>query len=132
MRYLKYTLLIAVFLISSCEEFIDRPPLDAIDNDSYWKTSGDLERYVLKYYTRLPSHGNGIYFSDVDSDDIMQDVVQPTLNGERPITTGNWINEWSDIRSLNIFFDNYTKVEDDIASYQHYLGEAHFFKAWFY
>src|SRR5690606_32648093 len=133
MKILNITIiLLLVAIFSGCEDFIDRPPLDAIDNDSYWKTSGDLERYVLQYYAGLPDHGSGKFLEDINSDDLMQDEVQELLNGERPITNGNWISQWARIRSLNIFFENYQNVEDELASYSHFVGEAHFFKAWEY
>lgn len=130
----KYTLLFLFLLgILSCEDFLDRPPLDAIGNDSYWRTSGDLERYVLQYYSNLPGHsGVAMAREDANSDNLTLTSVDPVLNGERGITTGNWINEWDDIRSINIFFDNYQRVEDGFETYRHFLGEAHFFKAWFY
>lgn len=133
MKLSKYLLIILLgFAFIGCEEFIDRPPLDAIDNENYWKTAGDLERYVLQYYPGLPAHGSGKFMEDLDSDNVMQDEVRPLMNGERPITNGNWISQWSRIRSLNIFFENYQSVEDDLPAYSHYLGEAYFFKAWEY
>src|SRR5690606_8379898 len=54
------------------------------------------------------------------------------INGVRGIVAGNWISQWSNIRSINIFFDNYAKVADGFETYRHILGEAHFFKTWFY
>src|SRR5690606_12993459 len=46
--------------------------------------------------------------------------------------TGTWTSQWNDIRGINIFFDNYHKCEDPFVEFKHNLGEAHFFKAWFY
>ncbi|MEN7549465.1 RagB/SusD family nutrient uptake outer membrane protein [Rapidithrix thailandica] len=135
MKFLKYILCIPVLgLLVSCEDFLDRPPLDAIGTDSYWKTAGDLENYVMQFYPKLPSHGTGagMPIEDANSDNMILAVANATLNGERPITTGNWIGDWDEIRSLNIFFDNYQKVEDGFDTYKHFVGEAHFFKAWFY
>ena len=43
---------------------------------------------------------------------------------------GTWT--WTNIRSVNIFFENYGKVLDKPENLSHFIGEAHFFKAWFY
>ncbi|MEX2565053.1 MAG: RagB/SusD family nutrient uptake outer membrane protein, partial [Cyclobacteriaceae bacterium] len=129
-KYLLFSLLICSLL--ACEEFLENPPLDAIGNDSYWNTAEDLEKYVIKYYPQFPGHGNSMATEDANSDNLTLGSPNSVLNGERPITTGNWISEWSNIRSINIFFDNYHQVSDDFSSYKHFLGEAYFFKAWFY
>ncbi len=136
MKIFKYILLISIIvLIGSCQEdFLDRPPLDKIGTESYWKTAGDLENYVLQFYPKLPSHGSGAGMprEDANSDNMILTVANSVMNGERAPTTGNWIGDWDEIRSINIFFDNYQNVETDLNTYQHYLGEAHFFRAWFY
>ena len=129
-----YTSIFVLFL-SSCNSFLDRPPLDAIDNDTYWKKSSDLENYVIKYYTNLPRHatyGSGFNYPISDSDDGIAANPDVIMNGERGVATGRWTSDWTNVRSINIFFDNYEKCEDDFALYSHYVGEAHFFRAWFY
>lgn len=135
MRILNYILIVVTlsFLIS-CESFLDRPPLDQVGTDSYWKTAKDLENYVLQFYPRLPSHGSnaGMPLEDASSDNLIRVTADPTMNGGRTITTGNWISDWNLIRGINIFFDNYHKCEESLEIYQHFLGEAYFFKAWFY
>jgi hypothetical protein len=63
---------------------------------------------------------------------MIQGNPSPVLNGERTKRTGNWTGEWRNIRNVNIFFKNYGRCEDSFDSYKHYVGEAHFFRAWFY
>lgn len=118
----------------SCEKFLERPPLDAIGNDDYWKTAGDLEKYVLQFYSQLPGHADAMVMAleDANSDNLVLAVPNLTLNGERVINTGSWTSEWANIRNINIFFDQYHNVEAPFDAYRHFLGEAHFFKAWFY
>lgn len=120
----------------SCSDFLERPPLDRISSDDYWKTSKDLENYIVQLYPTFPKHGGGLYdgygYPEDDSDNIIQATPSEVLNGALGITTGRWINDWSSIRTVNIFFDNYQRCKDDFSSYRHFLGEAHFFRAWFY
>ncbi|MCK9410671.1 MAG: RagB/SusD family nutrient uptake outer membrane protein [Prolixibacteraceae bacterium] len=128
-------LIIFLFILCSCEDFLDRPPLDAIGNESYWKTAKDLENYVIHFYPSFPSHSlwqYGYGYPIKNADNAMEVTPNIILNGERGVTVGRWTNEWSNIRSVNIFFDNYKRCEDNFDLYKHFLGEAYFFRAWFY
>lgn len=117
----------------SCEDFIDNPPEDQISVDEFFTSSNDVENYVKKYYASFPSHGSAtLPYSENNSDNLIVQTPNQVLNGTRAASNGQWIDSWSDIRSINILFDNIGKVEDDFASYQQFLGEAHFFRAWFY
>lgn len=124
---LKILLLPIIFTLVSCEEFIDLHPLDKIGTDNYWKTSQDLKNYVIRFYPSLNKDGRG------DTDDLIEEgLISPILNGERVESTGTWRNYWVNIRDINYFFDNYQKCEDEFSNYSQYVGEAHFFKAWYY
>ena len=117
MKTIKYFIIVVLLpLVVSCEEFVERPPLDQISTEEYWKTTNDLRNYVMQYYKELPTHGNfaGMIGEDSNSDNVIGGFgsLKPNevMNGERTINTGNWINEWSLIRSVNIFFDNYKNL----------------------
>jgi hypothetical protein len=131
--------LFSIGLTSSCEDYLDRKPLTQIGNDDYWKSSTDLENYTLQFYPNFPAFGTvGSYFGLIGwdgtrgSDTQITSVPSTTWNGARsPITSGgNW--NWSNIRAVNVFFANYGRCTDAFDSYKHFVGEAHFFKAWFY
>lgn len=133
MKLYIYTFLFLALALSACDKALDRGPLDQISSDDYWKTSGDLEKYVLQFYPMLPQHeGVGQANEDAESDNLILAVPNGVINGERTVTTTSWTNDWQRIRKVNIFFDNYRRVNAPLTSYQHFLGEAHFFKAWFY
>src|SRR5690606_26112365 len=97
----------------------------------------DLDKYVLQFYPTFDADGStGVLGHDAsDGSDIMiEGTVNRMLDGTRPVPTSstNQVWNWSNIRDVNIFFDNYKKTEDDFDAYKHYVGEAHFFKAYFY
>ncbi|MFA7473717.1 MAG: RagB/SusD family nutrient uptake outer membrane protein, partial [Spirosomataceae bacterium] len=136
MDRIKYVIYLTFLLITNtaCESFLDLPPRDAIGNNDYWNSAADLENYILQFYPRLPRHSTAgtMPYEDAPSDNLILAVPDVILNGGRTITTGSWSSDWSQIRSINFFFDNYGKVQDPFDTYRHFLGEAHFFKAWFY
>lgn len=139
MRNIIYTI-ISLLIFAACEDYLNRPPLDQISNDAYWKTASDLEKYAVRFYTIFPVYKtagqSGEFIADAKygSDDAIIASVNTTLNGARPVVNGaggtNW--SWSEIRSINIFFDNYGKCNDPFESWSQYLGEAHFFRAYLY
>lgn len=127
--YLSFILLGSI--LTSCENFIDLEPLDKISTNDYWLATNDLENYVVQFYPNL-ANSEMVQFDAGDSDDLVYRDLSVILNGQRTPSTGNWIAEWSNIRNINIFFDNYKKCKDSFDQYKHYVGEAHFFRAWFY
>jgi len=135
-----------VVLVSlvACSKNLDQPPQDQISNSQYWKTAQDLETYMYQFYRVFPHFKNlvnivpNFFIGNIGSDAVYgsdhQVMTAPAtqLNGTGTATTsgGNW--NWVNIRSVNIFFENYQKVNDVPGNINHFVGEAHFFKAWLY
>ena len=133
MKSLIYILtVLTLLLLNSCQKFIDLQPLDRISTNDYWKTSTDLKNYMLQFYPSVFSGTQMVVENAGSSDDMISETVNTVMNGERALTTGNWRGDWSPIRNINIFFDNYKRCESPFESYKHYLGEAYFFRAWYY
>lgn len=139
MKNYKYLILFSfLMLFVACDEnFLDRPDLDNITTDSFWKTPNDLDLYVRQFYTSFPSWGvnqwsGGIYWDDDDSDNLIYFNANTRLLGDNVITTGNGNWNYSNIRSVNIFLANYENVDAEFSEIQQYVGEALFFRAYFY
>lgn len=127
-------LFLAIFSSWSCSDFLDKPPLDQIGIDKYWKSTVDLKNYTARFYENFPKHEGSTqtYGREVVADNITKTKASAVLNGETTLSTGGWQGDFAPVRSINIFFDNYSKCEDSFESWKHYLGEAQFFKAWIY
>lgn len=139
MKTNKYILLLffLVFFGSCNDEFLVRPDLDSITTDNFWKTANDLDLYVRNYYTSFPSWGvnewsGGIYWRDDDSDNLTYFNADTRLLGDNVITSGNGNWDYSSIRAINIFLANYDQVDASMDEISHFVGEAYFFRAYFY
>lgn len=137
MKGIYFCFFIGALILGSCEDFLDKLPLDQITDQNYWKTTGDLELYVNQYYTQFPgftvgAQSGGIFVIDNNSDNMVPATFNTTLGGlsTLPSSGGGWT--WSNIRSVNIFLANYQKVTSPLEDYNTYVGEAMFFKAYFY
>jgi starch-binding outer membrane protein, SusD/RagB family len=129
-----------ITMFTSCKKFLDLPPADQIASNQYWNTASDLENYMLQFYPSLPNFNNtgthygpyGVEGDNGSDHEIWGTTVNLQLNGSRaPVQSGgNW--SWSNIRSVNIFFENYHKVNAPLVNIQQFIGEAYFFKAFYY
>lgn len=126
---------LAFVAFCSCDDFLDRKPLDEVSQSTFWKTPGQLDSYILGKYDWLPGSltdwGLGYYVDDQNSDNMVIGMNHPTwMNGENnttPTSGGNW--KWEAIREINMFFDNYTSCESPFSAYAQTYGEACFLKA---
>jgi hypothetical protein len=125
-------LIFALLILHSCESFIDLQPLDQITVDNYWKRSEDLKNYTLQFYQVFSPYTAMVRDLGRNNDDMAEPSPSAIMNGERTTRSGNWTQEWAPIRNINIFFANYKKCEDAFSAYKQYVGEAYFFRAWFY
>jgi len=125
-----------VLLLGCNEDYLNRYPLDEISSVDFWKTPSDLELYINQFYpSAFPVSGSDrlhlVFASDLPSDDVVPVEPDPRLRGSRVVpATGGW--NYTQIRYINYFLENYDKLEEPFESYQHFVGEAYFFRAYFY
>ncbi len=129
-------LLFVIVIQSACsEKFLDKSPLDAISGAAYWKTPTDLEMYVNQFYTVFPNETrNDDNLLDGNSDNLILVGFNPILAGTRvvPASVGSWTSSWVNIRSVNYFIDHYPSVPASFDLIKQFVGEAYFFRAYFY
>ncbi|SJN42879.1 RagB/SusD family nutrient uptake outer membrane protein [Sphingobacterium sp. JB170] len=122
----------AVFVFLSCEkDFLDRPAEDQVEAEFFFNTPEDLEVATNNFYTILST--TGVYNDDASSDNIVPLIAGDRVRGNRIVPTasgtGGW--NWSALRKINYFLENYQKVQDEAAKAK-YGGIARFFRAYFY
>lgn len=133
--YSAYLIIIIALITVGCQDFLDKKPLDAISSSDYWKTPTDLEMYVNQFYTVFPNETrNDFNLLDGNSDNLILSSHNATLAGTRvvPASGGTWASSWLNIRSVNYFFEHSKKVNVSPALVEQFIGEAHFFRAYFY
>tara|TARA_R110001592_G_scaffold163037_1_gene396735 strand:+ start:8659 stop:10587 length:1929 start_codon:yes stop_codon:yes gene_type:complete len=137
------TCLVAV----SCNDYLDREPLDFLSEESYFNKASDLELFVNKFYSSFDinaeSGNRSLYTTDSNSDDLVGTSVEANfLKGFKlvPVTAGRGIGDWTfeQIRETNYFVDIIERrvaagvLDATNADVKHYTGENYFFRAWFY
>lgn len=138
-KYILFGLL--TLSISSCNDFLDREPLDRITPVTYFQTADQLGTYVLSQYNFNAHFGSGydlgVYRDDNDTD------VQASSTGSTnrwvpgiqtvPDGDGGWT--FGEIYNCNYFFDEvlpkYEKneISGSISDIKHYIGEMYMIRA---
>lgn len=127
---------LALVFMMSCQDQLNRFPLDEISSEDYWNTVNDMKLYVNQFYPSAFSVSgsdryNHIFAADLPTDDMTYVEAEPRLRGSRVVpATGGW--NYNQIRSVNYFLENYSKSEIEFDQYKRYVGEAHYFRAHYY
>ena len=121
---------ITFFCSTGCSDFLDRIPKTSLSPETFWNTESDLRISLNILYQNM----NRSYTQDNQSIDCFGAVGNNVSSGSyTPSNTdGIWTTAYKEIRIVNDFMENYQKaqVADDVKN--RYLGEARFFKAYFY
>lgn len=125
--------LIGIGVVSCNNSFMDRFPIAEISPENSFKTAKDLELYTNSFYENLPKINDIVRADNISDNVLYSNVPMEQRSDERDIPSeagsNNW--NWGILRKINIFFDNYTRCEDKVATLK-YEGVARFFRAWFY
>lgn len=132
----------ALLSLSSCNDFLDREPLDKITPEAYFKTEGDLAAYTIKQY-------NFASFKDFNLS-ILKDDDNTDNQAASSGSTGLWVPgekrtavkdgpwDFTVIRKANYFFEQVLpkyesgKISGNEVMIKHYIGEMYFLRAYNY
>ena len=157
MKHLKYlySLLAFVLLLSCNKEVLDRPPLDKISDNNFWRNEDDVRLYANAFYPNYFTGFNtafGVDYAPVRgytfSDDLTGKNVQASFESSVPTSRGStsetaaWMGEYAGptwdfawVRKSNIMIDRLENVAkpnltDD--AYKHWTAVAKFFRGFEY
>ena len=129
--------------VTSCNDFLDRPPLDQVPPTSYYLTADQLGTFPINYYTSIFPNNSGWWAGVATFDDGTDN--QATRGGNTsmflqdqwkvPTSGGIGMNN---IRNVNKFINENEpkiaegKVSGDANLINQYMGEAYFIRAMLY
>lgn len=132
-----------MILLSSCNEFLDREPLDKIAPDMYFYKEADLAAYTINIYpnanfsTIAPyQYGLSTFKADNHTDNQVDTSGNPRwLPGEWRVgvTDSDW--NFDAIRSCNYFLENVLpkyeagEIKGNLSNIRQYIGEVYALRA---
>jgi hypothetical protein len=149
--------LLLLFVGTSCnDEFLERFPLDAITNDTFWNTENDLAVYnnslynlarndndvpiLMAHHDGFNSHRWSMWYMDELSDNATARHPRHTFfmqiragKHNIPVNSGFFgYQGWEFVRSINIGLANYERAKVSEKVRNQYIAEARLFRGWFY
>ncbi len=125
-----------VILLSACNDsFMDRLPKTSIGTENFFKSEEDLKMFLYNFYS-FPNVelfiNDGYYTSDNAANTGSTELknIMLSSNPSSSTITGGW--DWSTLRNLNLFLENYKRADVSPELLAHYEGLARFFRARFY
>lgn len=137
MKRIIYLALAGITLITACKKSLDLEPLSQISPNNSFNSENELKLYVTSFYDKmLPNADNedkaftSLYTEN--SDNIVLNGLDKKITGNRlvPVAGGGW--NWTDLRNINYFLQNYQRGGVNPAIAIKYAAVAKFFRAYFY
>lgn len=129
----------AALSLSSCDDFLDRKPLDKITPEIYFSTAEQLGTYAISRYSFISADGYslGPFRSDNDTD------VQVSSEGNQnrwvpglmKVSSGDGGWNFENVYKLNYFLDRVipkwknNQIAGSTADIEHYIGEIYMLRA---
>jgi len=139
MKNILFLFLFAVVL-ASCDSMLDVKPQTDLTDENFWLTEAHFKGASNKLYEQLPSRDQNDHRTGLDSraDDMVANSLTGANSGisagrwTRPGTNENWTYPYRNIAYANNIIENAPKSPINERIRNRYLGEALFFRAWWY
>lgn len=131
--------LAAGLALSSCYD-LDREPEGVLSSAKPFKTTGEMSSYIDQFYQSAPTAqglmaggGGGIAGNDVNSDNMAGSAVNTRIAGKTSVSSATALSTYTNIRNVNFLLTNLDNCDAvGSAAYNQAVGEAYFFRAWYY
>ncbi|MDR3339188.1 MAG: RagB/SusD family nutrient uptake outer membrane protein [Candidatus Symbiothrix sp.] len=126
-----YSFIIFSALLISCDDLLDVMPGSDMTDENFWKSENDLKGACNRMYQQFSSGGH-----DTRADDQVAKSPNNVSNGQRTIQdadTAGWKNPYDRIFLANNIIEKASAATTVVAAVRdRYIGEAKFFRAWYY
>lgn len=127
-----FVLLLVVFTWVGCEDFLTRPPIDDMTDDTYWTSEENVKTFAWGFYQEYfygygEYYGWGKFFSGSSLNDNFAPSSPPKFNQEVPTSGGGWTFAW--VRKANILIERVQDVPMSQEAIEHWTGIGRFFRA---
>jgi tetratricopeptide (TPR) repeat protein len=144
--FITLSVIIAMTCITSCEDSLEKLPLNNLSVDSYFTSDGDFKLYTDGFYPAFTDQPGAWTSSGTNNSillDFRSDLVStwPAKSGNRSLAeldngtmmpssgAASLFWNWSAIRSAYILFDNIDRVELNAENKNLYMGTAYYLLA---
>lgn len=127
-----------IFGLASCSD-LDKLPEGVLSTSTAFSSTAEITKYLNQFYetgvrTQSQNVGNasGIAFSDMASDNMISNVIDDRLAGETALSDAAKLTNYTYIRNVNFLINNFGNCKETGAAMNQCIGEAYYFRAWYY
>lgn len=135
-------LLTGMFALNSCNDFLDREPLDSVTPQAYLNNENDLAAYTVNAYNFSTHSGWGLGTLTGDNHTDNMCTTNPSYSlwvpKNRRVPNNSDDYSFSRIRNCNYFLEQVkprmeaNAITGNVENINHYVGEMYFLRAWEY
>lgn len=130
--------LVLIFGLTSCSD-LDKLPEGVLSTSTAFSSTAEITKYLNQFYetgvrTQSQNVGNasGIAFGDMASDNMISNVIDDRLAGETALSDATKLTNYTYIRNVNFLINNFGNCKETGAAMNQCIGEAYYFRAWYY
>lgn len=138
-----FPIIFFLFMMNSCTDFLDRPPLDQIDESQFYKTPSDARLAMLSVYAPMQSvnwYGKSWMMTEIPSDNTEPGGNDPefspidnfTVNADNVPNAEFWAEHFRTVALANQVIKYVPQIEMEQQSIDAIVGEAKFMRAFAY
>lgn len=139
MKYIYIALLVGIVTsLSSCFD-LNKMPEGELSSVSSFQSIAEINKYLNQFYESAPrgqsfltGDPSGIAFGDLDSDNLIGNVINTRLAGELSQNNAEKLANYTKIRNLNFLISNLGNCKESGPAFDQCVGEAYFFRAFYY
>lgn len=136
---IKTSLLLSLLLaFTSCFK-LELAPEGELSTVNALSSTAEMEKYVNQFYetgVRFQPGGlataNGIAYGDQKSDNMVNSAPNTRLAGLVTLSGAPKLSNYDYIRNVNFMIENIDNNQEVSAERDHMIGEAYYFRAWYY
>ena len=125
-----------VLLLTACNDFLDKGPLDTFTNDNFWTSENNVNGYANTFYQDFTGYGNaggsGLFYFRTLSDDQAGNSFADWTYQNVPASSSTWGDGWVEIRRAHILLENVDKAAMSDEAKNHWKGVGRLMRAWHY
>lgn len=119
---------------------LDKMPEGVLSTAEPFRSTGEIRNYIDRFYESglrsqgfMAGGGSGIAGNDVYSDNMSSNAADTRLMGLTALSNASELENYEKIRDVNFLLNNADGcLEKGTPTYDQLMGEAYYFRAWYY
>lgn len=126
-----FLLIAGMIMLTSCKKLLDLSPPGELTSKQAFSTETNMQLYINSFYQQMLPTAPSIYGGDLMSDITVPNITPAYLGAGFAATSATAWN-FTTLRNVNYFLEQYpaSPVPQNVKN--HYAGIAKFFRAWYY